>query len=249
MAKTKMDVLEMIDRGEITAEEGMRMLANLDNEQTAPNKPAGGKSPQMELLEKIERGEASAQDVLQELGVTDSEKMTPGDSDVSPEPEVLQGSARVETKRKKDPATEGEFRKWRDWWTIPFAIGLTITVLAGIWMNNNYQDNGLGFWFFCAWAPLLIGIALTALSFGSRHSPWVHVRVDKKDTLVRLSLPLPIGISSWGLRTFGHYLPNMDATALDEVISALDSTFTGDSPLYVVVDDDDDGEHVEVFIG
>jgi hypothetical protein len=238
MAKSKMDILEMIDRGEISAEEGMRMIANLDQG------PAGtlGKTREMDLLEKIERGELSTGEALRAFNGD-------GDQENEPQPEVIGSSPARTSTPEAEQQRKREFSKWQEWWMIPFAIGTVIIVLAGNWMNNTYNDAGMNFWFFCAWLPLLIGIALASLSFASRNAPWVHVRVNSSDAAVHVSLPLPIGITGWGLRNFGHYIPNLKSTQIDEVLLALDKTVSGETPLHVIVNDDEDGEHVEVFIG
>src|SRR3972149_349942 len=45
---------------------------------------------------------------------------------------------------------------WRGFWRIPMGIGIGITVLAGIWMYAALQSAGMGFWFYCARAPVLL---------------------------------------------------------------------------------------------
>ena len=51
------------------------------------------------------------------------------------------------------------------------------------------------------------------------------------------------------LRTFGSRIPGMEGIALDEVIMALGESATPDVPLYIEVDQGDNGEKVEVYIG
>jgi hypothetical protein len=132
---------------------------------------------------------------------------------------------------------------------IPMYVGVVIVALSTLWMNSSYQNSGYGFWFFCAWLPLLIGLLFMALSWRSRSGPWIHVRVNGPSERVAVSIPVPLKLTGWGLRTFGHYIPNLEKTSVDEILMALEETTKNGVPLYIHVDDGDDGEKVEVFIG
>ena len=61
--------------------------------------------------------------------------------------------------------------------------------------------------------------------------------------------PIPVTPAAWLLRTFGHRLPVLNETGVDELIMALGETTSPDNPLYVEVDDDEQGEKVQVYIG
>ena len=54
---------------------------------------------------------------------------------------------------------------------------------------------------------------------------------------------------AWFLRTFGRYIPQLDQTSLDEIILAIGETTSPETPIYVQVDDDEDGDQVEIYIG
>ncbi|OQY30242.1 MAG: hypothetical protein B6243_10635 [Anaerolineaceae bacterium 4572_5.2] len=81
----------------------------------------------------------------------------------------------------------------------------------------------------------------------------LHLRVQQKPgskpERFAISFPLPIRLTAWGLRVFGRFIPNMDATGLDKVILALKDSTDEDAPLIVNVDDSEDGERVQIFIG
>ncbi|MDO9130922.1 MAG: hypothetical protein Q7U34_13760 [Anaerolineales bacterium] len=53
----------------------------------------------------------------------------------------------------------------------------------------------------------------------------------------------------WFLRNFGHYIPSLEKTNIDEVIQVVKTSFSSDEPLIVNVDEGDEGERVRVFIG
>ena len=88
-----------------------------------------------------------------------------------------------------------------------------------------------------------------ALSWRSKSGPWIHVRVRGPKENVAVSIPAPIGLTSWVLRNFGHFIPQLEKTSVDEILIALESTSKNNAPLSVVVDEGENGEHVEVFIG
>jgi hypothetical protein len=231
----QMRILKMIEDGEVTPEEGAELLKNLGSQ------PAKDESETtfMEVLEQIESGQLSPDEGINWL------------NQASAAPQ-----ARVQIEVDSDSAEETsppprisdeEMNRWRTWWTYPMYAGLAIVVLAALWMNSAYQNSGYGFWFFCSWFPLALGVLFISLSWLSQKGPWIHVRVKGKDN-VAISMPAPLGLAGWALRTFGHYIPHMERTAVDEIITALDQSVSSDSPLYINVDDED-GEHVEVFIG
>ncbi len=146
-----------------------------------------------------------------------------------------------------------DLRKWKRWWTIPLWVGVGITVISGFLMFGAWNANGVGFWFACTWFPFLLGVGLLSLAWGSRTTPWLHLRVQQKPgskpERFAISFPLPIRLTAWGLRVFGRFIPNMDATGLDKVILALKDSTDEDAPLIVNVDDSEDGERVQIFIG
>ena len=233
----RLQILEKIEKGEITPEEGARQLSQLDHPSAESQDSQTESFNDMDILNLIEQGKLSMEDGLQHLrGSAQSEDESAGHAD--------QPAAQI---------SEEELERWKRWWQYPLYIGIALIVLSTLWINAIYQDAGMGFWFACAWLPFLLGLALTALSWRSRIGPWLHVRVRSKSghglERIGVSLPLPIGLSAWGLRTFGHHIPMLDNTSIDEVITALDQTAKTNSPFYVLVNDDEDGDEVEVFIG
>jgi hypothetical protein len=85
------------------------------------------------------------------------------------------------------------------------------------------------------------------------NSRWLYVNVDQEKgewpQHITLGFPIPLGIIGWFLRNFGHYIRGMDKTNVDEVLMALSLAKNLDEPLIVNVDEGDDGERVQVYIG
>jgi len=206
----RLKILEMIDQGVISAEEGYSLLQALEDD----------------VQTRIDGVDAEA-DVEYIHAADDHERAQP------PDPE--------------------DINKWKQWWFVPVWIGAGITAISGGLMYWAWRASGFGFWFACSWFPFLLGVMVLALGWGSQKTPWLHVRVHQKHgespEKIAVSLPIPIRLTAWFLRTFGHFIPNMDATGLDEIIFALGDTSEGEIPFFVDVDEGEDGEKVQVFIG
>lgn len=230
----QMKILKMIEDGEITPDEGAELLKNLEASASSETE----KTLSSNLLDQLDNGEINADEALSILNASTQEALV--------EPEVI-----VEDDPPKSPPniSEEELNRWKQWWMIPLYVGVAVVALSMIWMNSAYQNSGYGFWFFCAWFPLLIGVLFMTLSWRSRIGPWLHVRVKGRNERVAVSLPIPMKLTSWGIRTFGHYIPQLEHTSLDEILVALEQTAKSGTPFYVQVDEGDDGEKVEVFIG
>ncbi len=225
----RLQILEMIEKGVISASEGVRLLNSLQGE------------PGEATIPLINPADARSPTVTAELPKT------------PPMPEVIEESP---TSAPKAPSAPYEFdsgiKKWRRWWWIPLTIGIGITVISGSLMFLAYQKSGFGFWFACLWFPLLLGVIVISLAAASRTTRWLHVRIHQEPgqwpQTIAISMPIPIRFVAWVLRTFKSHIPKMDKTNLDEVILALDKT-SPDQPFYVEVDEGESGEKVEVYIG
>ncbi|HBX70976.1 MAG TPA: hypothetical protein DEH25_16765 [Chloroflexi bacterium] len=226
-------ILEMIESGVISAEDGIKLLDVLDDDLEVSALPELESSP--EVAEPL----------------TNFSEELPNDFDESPE-EVLEPDEVYHPEPMPTSPDLGDIKKWKRWWVIPMWIGVGITVIGGALMYGAFARSGIGFWFACAWFPFMLGVLVMALAWASRTAPWLHVRVQQKPgetpQRIAISFPLPVGLAGWGLRTFGHYIPNMEGVDLEGVMKALKESAKDGTPFFVDVDDED-GEHVQVFIG
>jgi hypothetical protein len=135
---------------------------------------------------------------------------------------------------------------------VPLGIGVAFTVLASYWLFALVQNANYGFWFVCAWFPLLLGVLLVALSAGGMNARWVYVNVDQepgeRPQHITLGFPIPLGLLGWLLRNFGHFVRGMDRQRVDDILTLL-ATADAHGPLIVNVDEGDHGERVQVYIG
>src|SRR4030042_189711 len=167
----RLQILEMIEKGVISASEGVRLLNSLQGEP----------------------GEASIP------LISPAASTTPESPKAIPTPEVVEESP--QTGRNPSPIPfeyDSGINKWRRWWWIPLTIGIGVTVISGLLMFLAYQKSGFGFWFACLWFPLLLGVIVISLAAASRTTRWLHVRVHQKPgqwpQTIATSMPIPISL-------------------------------------------------------
>lgn len=155
------------------------------------------------------------------------------------------------------PPPPPSFRKWRRYWIAPFSIAMLFLLLSAFWMASAYNRSGIGFWFLCSWVPFLISVGAAAFAWGSRTSPWLHLRVDQAGTdwprKIAFSFPLPLGLATWAVQMFGHRIPQLGKArfkkdVLEGLIGGLRHHASPETPLYIEVNEDD-GERVFIYIG
>ncbi|MCJ7702239.1 MAG: hypothetical protein MUO62_11710 [Anaerolineales bacterium] len=247
-------ILEMIEAGTITAEEGLTLLnvlnasdlSEIDAQVDADLEFAAGNDPEMETLETQDGGSNVPPDRQEEpFPSPEHAQNEAGEAMFAGEVEVMAPS----------PAypDEDEIQRWKRWWIIPLWIGAGVTVVGGVLMYWGLNVRESGFWFACAWFPFLLGVALLALAWNSRTTPWLHVRIHQapgeKPQKIAISFPIPVQLTVWGLRVFGRHIPYLENTSLDEVILALKTVTREGTPLFVDVEEGENGERVQVFIG
>jgi len=263
----RLKILEMIDSGQISAQDGIKLLNALNGDSAADATPGGDALPESDAglldapedLGEMDFDPAQALDehypesgpefsqerthgLHEETSVTDTPQADEAESTYEEEPQVI---------TSPEPFDPSQL-KWRNFWWIPMWVGMGILVVGALLMYAAWNAGGFGFWFACTWFPFLLGVAVVALAWSSRTARWLHVRVHQKPgqkpERIAISLPIPLRLTAWFLRMFGDRIPNMNGTSLDEVILALDAT-SPEAPFYVEVNEGDDGERVEVYIG
>jgi len=80
---------------------------------------------------------------------------------------------------------------------------------------------------------------------GSKPS-WLHVRVkDANSGKNKVTVNVPLGMLKFGLKIGGRFSPELNGLDWDEIKEMMDEM---DSGLLVDVQDDEGGEHVQVFV-
>jgi hypothetical protein len=201
------------------------------------------------ILQMVQDGKISAEQAASLMHALE-EDADPAEAEV----EVLETGASASPAGTDAPEFEEVRARVRRFAMIPLWIGVIISVLSAWAIYGVQQSAGINFWFFCLLVPLLLGVLLIALSAGGQGSKWLYVNVDRRNATdwprnITLGFPLPLGLTAWFLRTFGHTIPGMKNTNVDEIIQILDATGKSGAPLIINANDNEDGEHVQVYIG
>ena len=201
------------------------------------------------ILQMVEEGKISAEEAANLMRALDADS-------VEAQVEVFQSesSSGFEGGATSAPEFEEVKARARHFAMIPLWSGVVIAVLSAWGIYSIQQSAGVNFWFFCLIFPLLLGVLLIALGAGGQGSKWLYVNVDRRQSHdgprnITLGFPLPLGLTSWFLRNFGHTIQGMKNTNVDDIIHILDATGKSSEPLIVNVQDDHEGEHVQVYIG
>ena len=201
------------------------------------------------ILQMVEEGKITAEQAASLMRALETDAY-PAEAEI----EVLETAAASGDERSEAPEFEAVKARARRFAMIPLWIGVAITVLSAWGIYSVQQSSGLNFWFFFLMIPLLIGVLLIALGASGQTSKWLYVNVDRRNAHdgprnITLGFPLPLGLAAWVLRTFGHHIRGMRNTNVDEIIQILDATGKSGAPLIINANDNEDGEHVQVYIG
>jgi len=205
-----------------------------------------------QILKMVEDGKISAEEALTLIKALEE---TPAEAEVvvieTETGSVPEGGSGGE--RSASPDFEEVKARAKKFAMIPLWIGVAFTVLGAYWMFALVSNANYGFWFFCAWVPLLLGLLLVALSAGGMNSRWLYINVDQRagewPGHFTMGFPIPLGMIAWVLRNFGHFIPGMGRANVDEILMALSTMDDLDEPLIVNVDESEHGEQVQVYIG
>jgi hypothetical protein len=202
------------------------------------------------ILQMVEEGKISAEQAANLMRALDTDA-------AEAETDVLQTEP-VTGFEGADTSSADEFEsvkaRARNFAMIPLWIGVLIAVLSSWGIYSIQQNAGMNFWFYCLLFPLFLGILLIVIGAGGQSSRWLYVNIDRRyahdgPRNITLGFPLPLGLTSWFLRTFGHNIRGMKDTSVDDIIQILDATGKSGEPFIVNVDDHEDGERVQVYIG
>jgi hypothetical protein len=217
------DVLEMINRGELTAAEGLAILGAMQRESAVPGaeaSPAPIPPADAAAASEAAPGMPFAEDVLPPR---------------APTPEIP--------------------RSFRYAWVALTAAGVALALLfsalfVGLWMTGWF---GAFLSVLCLSPLTLLGVILATIGLLSARAPWAHVRVDtgqeRWPRRINLSVPLPLRPVGWLIRAFGRFIPALQRTVVDDVLSALSQADFKREPIVVDVHEGENGERVQIVVG
>jgi hypothetical protein len=212
---------------------------------------------QKQILKMVEEGKISADEAMKLIKAIEEDSLE-GEIEViqtESSPELDEGrrpsssSGRGESVGREFEEVKARAQRFA---MVPLGIGVLFTILASYWLFVLVQNSNYGFWFACAWFPLLLGVLLLALSAGGMNARWLYVNVDQEPgewpQHITLGFPIPLGLLGWLLRTFGGFIPGMDRQHIEDILTLL-ATADAHGPLIVNVEEGNPGERVQVYIG
>lgn len=247
----RMRILELIESGELSVDQGLHLLDNAGD--------AGDVTKQKVPLEAEALIESELIPV--ELAVESPEAMMASESEEIQseafESNNLDGSSEpIQSEWTGASAPAGipsAAAAWRRWWMIPLWVGVGLTVVGGLLMAQAQQNSGIGFWFFLAGVPFVLGLLLIVMSWESRTWPWLYLRVKQAPNewpgRITFSFPIPVQPAAWILRHFGRHIPHLEPDSLDQVLQAIGDSTSPENPIFIEVEDDEGNERVEIYIG
>lgn len=200
-----------------------------------------------QVLEMLRAGKISADEAMELLDALADEPATV---------HIESGADATAVAPSHSPAPSPDMDRFRRYWRLPFAIGLFVLLLVGLWLRSVYQnaEGALTFGLFCLTSVFVLVFSLTMLALASRRSTWLHVRVrEKSGTRISISLPLPLPLARFGVRIARGFVPTAVADQLD-IADAFLQTAVNElrgpdaEPLTIQVDEGD-GDQVYVYLG
>jgi len=203
----------------------------------------------LEILKKIEQGELSVEEGYRQINQPDRTNRTSVNS-CSYTGKYAQSAERAPEAEVIKPSANREYNRWRIWSWIGFGIFTLLTAVSVCWMVLGWQAQPWGWKFWLSWVPFLIGVGGMALMF---NTCWLHIRIrqveGRKLERIAISIPFPLGLVAWFVRTFPFLVPEKThGVEIGEILAEMNRGIHKDQPIFIQVDDED-REHVEIFIG
>lgn len=150
------------------------------------------------------------------------------------------------------PVPEGVLppARWARFWVYPLLGGGGILIVGSLIMGLIYAADAARGWLVCGWLPMILGLAIMLLAWWTRRATWLHLRISEGGRRkIAFSFPLPLTLAAWALRIAQPFVPQLKESGVDDLIIAMRDSATRDEPLFLDVQDDQEGERVQVYIG
>jgi hypothetical protein len=232
-SEERQKILQMISTGKITAEEGTRLLNALSG-----NPLSDQPLPPEQSQTALQATQATSTDRSEES--TASEQTAPQEKAPTPESEVID----------PPPPMDVPMPDTQHWWQVPFWIGLTVLIAGAFIVAGAISGGAWCLVMLCGLPLLFIGLIMIIVAWFAHNGPWVHIRVKNDrpgEHNVNISVPLDLGVVA--VRVAEPFVPQMRNTGVDDVIVSLKNNVQRDRPVIIDVNDDEDGEHVQVIVG
>lgn len=137
-------------------------------------------------------------------------------------------------------------------WRRPFNLALLGSIVGSMLLLSTRKATG--FWGFVhkfiLWPLTLTAVLMALITFFTKDSPWLHVRVQSKDNPeFKISLPFPAEALQKALSVARSRAPNVDVQEkIDAAAEILTEMDTNDLKDPLVIDISDEGDSVQVYL-
>lgn len=205
-------------------------------------------SERAQILKMIEDGKISAEEGLKLMQALAADEEAEAEI---PQFETESGGEAEWQPAPPDPVVERLKRRVRSFYFVPLFGGTFLTVFVAWLMYQSIQNSSMGLVFYCLLFPtLLLGILLLTLGSASQKSSWLYVDVQQKPGKKpgRIMIGFPLDLARWAMNTFKSNIPRGEREKADMVLQVMNET-TRTEPIVVQVDEGEDGDKVNVYIG
>lgn len=188
----------------------------------------------LEILKMVEAGQVDAAEAAVLLAALDEQQ--PAAAPEAPLPTPSQA--------------ETSESRWARFWIYPMLTGGGVLISGSLVMALIYATDAAQGWLVCGWLPMILGLLIVLLALWTRRATWMHLRISEGGKRkIAFSFPLPLTLAAWVMRLAQPFVPQLQETGVDDLIIALRESTSQGEPFFVDVQDDEDGERVELYIG
>ena len=200
----------------------------------------------LEILRMLEAGQIDPEEAANLLAAVDGVQ----DASLTQDTSSTEDSASGQAPSLPMGPSERQEQAWATFWIYPLMAGGIILFLGWLVMGLVYATGAARGWLVCGWLPVVLGTLVILLAWWSRQATWLHLRIaEGGQRKLALSFPLPLTFAAWGLRIAQPFVPKLKEIGAHELIVAVRDSPTRDAPIFIDVQDDEEDERVELYIG
>jgi hypothetical protein len=200
-----------------------------------------------QILNMLEQGTITADEAARLLEAIASDDQAQEDAPSPSEPAALEPDEVIPGSPIADPI------RWYWMQRIPLAVSLVMLIASawGLYALYRRADARITAGWVVVLVVFLFALLATVISAWMLTAPWIHVRIHERDgKRIAISLPVPLTLTTWGIRIARRYVDDQTAQYLDtsaEFLSTMRKDHKRSGPITVNVDE---GDHrVQVYIG
>lgn len=190
----------------------------------------------LQILRMLESGQIEAEEAVALLAA------------LEPQEHLVVETAPAPAEDRPAPSVDS----WARFWVYPLMAGGAVLIVGALVMGLVYATAAARGWLICGWLPMILGLGVMLLAWWSRGATWLHLRISERSSgkrKVAFSFPLPLTLTAWTLRIAQPFVPQLKETGVDDLIIAFRDSSSRDEPLFIDVDDGEEGERVQIYIG